>query len=116
MTHATLEQFCMQLAGTTQDIKWGHDLCYLVGRKMYCVTGLDTPLFVSFKVLPLEFTELTDWEGIIPAPYSARNHWVLVERPGALSEKEWRYYIQQSYELVLAGLTQKLQRQIRPGI
>jgi predicted DNA-binding protein (MmcQ/YjbR family) len=113
MTPATLEQLCMKFPGTTQDIKWGNDLCYLVGKKMYCVTGVNPPLTVLFKVLPEEFVELTDREGVVPAPYMARNHWVLVEIPGALSEKEWRHYIRQSYELVFSGLTKKLQQQIR---
>jgi predicted DNA-binding protein (MmcQ/YjbR family) len=112
MTHASLEQLCMKLAGTTQDIKWGNDLCYLVGKKMYCVTGLEPPLFVSFKVLPSEFTEITDREGIIPAPYAARNHWVLVQKSSALSEKEWRHYVHQSYDLVLGSLSKKLQLKI----
>jgi predicted DNA-binding protein (MmcQ/YjbR family) len=110
MTNASLEQFCTTLAGTTQDIKWGNDLCYLVGDKMYCVTGLEPPLTASLKVLPEEFSALTEREGIIPAPYMARNHWVLIQRASALSVKEWKHYVRQSYELVRATLPKKTQR------
>lgn len=112
MDLTTLENICMRLKGTQQDIKWGADLCYMVGEKMYCVTGLEPPLKVSLKVTPEDFAELTQRPGIIPAPYLARNHWVLVEDSSAFTMKEWEYYITQSYQLVLAKLSKKLQKEI----
>lgn len=108
MNHAQLEKLCLSLKGTTTDIKWGNDLCYLIGDKMYCVTSLDQPLKVSMKVLVEEFGELTEREGIIPAPYMARNHWILVEKSNALTAKEWNQYVRQSYELVLSKLPKRI--------
>jgi predicted DNA-binding protein (MmcQ/YjbR family) len=112
MDHTQLEQFCLSLKGTTTDIKWGNDLCYLVGGKMYCVTSLDQPMKVSLKVHAEEFRELTDRQGIIPAPYMARNKWVFIEKANALSSKEWKYHIQQSYELVFAKLPKAIKNKI----
>lgn len=107
-----LRAYCLALPATTEDIKWGHDLCFSVGGKMYAVTGVDGPFTVSFKVTPEQFGELTGRPGIVPAPYMARNFWVLVEQPGQLSETEWTAYLQQSYELVKAKLTKKLQKEL----
>jgi predicted DNA-binding protein (MmcQ/YjbR family) len=49
MNAAGLEKLCLSLKGTTTDVKWGADLCYSVGEKMYCVTGLEGPFSASFK-------------------------------------------------------------------
>lgn len=112
MNAAALEKLCTSLRGTTQDIKWGNDLCYLIREKMYCVTSLEGPFFVSFKASPEDFSELTEREGIVPAPYSARYHWVLVENPRSLSPKEWKTYMEKSYQMVLEKLPKKIKDSI----
>ena len=112
MTKSDLESFCMSLPGTKQDIKWGADLCFVVAEKMYCVTSVDGPLAASFKVLPEEMKTLTEREGIIPAPYMARNNWVYVETAKSLTPKEWKYYLKQSYELVVEKLPKKTQERL----
>lgn len=104
-----LEKICKALKGTTTDVKWGADLCYLIGEKMYCITALEGPLKTSFKVSPEDFGELTEREGIIPAPYMAKHYWVMVEKPSALSPKEWKSFVAASYKLVLEKLPKKLQ-------
>ena len=86
MNAMDLDKFCKRLNGTTTDIKWENDLCYLVGGKMYCVTSLKGEPGISFKTTPEEFGELIERNGIIPAPYVAKHHWVLVEDRGALKK------------------------------
>ncbi len=107
MTAAELEKLCMAFKGSTQDIKWGHDLCYSVGSKMFCVTSLHGMEFVSFKTTPEMFGELTEREGINPAPYSARHHWVLIKDIHSVRPGEWKQYIQRSYGLVFEKLPKK---------
>ena len=34
-----LRKYCLSFPGATEDIKWGADLCFCVGAKMYWVTG-----------------------------------------------------------------------------
>ena len=63
---------CRSFAGCTEDIKWGADLVFSVGEKMFAVTGSATPAGgISFKVEDDRFLELTDRPRIIPAPYLA---------------------------------------------
>ncbi len=107
MDASSLEKLCMSFKGTTQDIKWKNDLCYLVGEKMYCVTSLQGFQYVSFKASPEDFSALIEREGILPAPYSARYHWVMVDNVRALNPSEWRNFIQKSYEMVLEKLPKK---------
>jgi len=112
MNPSSLEKLCMGFKGTTQDIKWGNDLCYLVGKKMFCVTGLEGFKHVSFKASPEDFQQLIERDGIVPAPYSARHFWVLVENPTALRPAEWVMYISRSYELVFDKLPKKIRDSI----
>ncbi len=107
-----LRQCCNSLPGTTEDIKWGHDLCFSVGGKMYCVSSVDPPFTVSFKVADDEFDELSQTDGFMPAPYMARAKWVLVTDPSRLNKKEWETRIRNSYELIKSKLSGKLRREL----
>lgn len=104
---------CRTFPGCTEDVKWGADLVFSVGGKMFAVTGDEVPAQgMSFKVDDERFLELTDRPGIIPAPYMARAKWIYVERPDALGDDEGLALVRRSYELVFAKLTKKLQREI----
>jgi predicted DNA-binding protein (MmcQ/YjbR family) len=107
-----LRNFCLSLPKVTEDVKWGNDLCFLIGGKMFCVTGTGGELTASFKCDEEDFNELCEREGIIPAPYLARNKWVYVQRASAFSKNEWEHYIQKSYKLVAAKLPKKLQKEL----
>ena len=102
-----MRNICKRLPSVTEGIKWGNDLCFMVGEKMFCVTCLNTPLKVSFKVSNDEFDEISSSPGIIPAPYAARHKWVLVEDMNRFNKKQWEHYITQSYNLVRAKLSKK---------
>jgi predicted DNA-binding protein (MmcQ/YjbR family) len=111
----SLRAFCLSLPGTSEDVKWGADLCFLVGQKMFSVTGLEGEFSASMKVKDEEFEELCSRPGITPAPYMARNKWVLVTGGDSLSESEWKQYIRQSYELVKAKLPVGVRKKIDQG-
>jgi len=111
MNIETLRELCRSLPAVTEDVKWGHDLCFSVAGKMFCVAALDGPLTVSFKVRDEEFDDLANSPEFRPAPYVARYKWVLVEDVNSLSRREWTKYVKQSYELVKAKLPKKLAKQ-----
>jgi predicted DNA-binding protein (MmcQ/YjbR family) len=102
------------LPGATEDVKWGADLCYSVGAKMFCVFLLKDghATSCSFKVDAERFLELTDVPGVEPAPYLARAKWVQV-RPGhALGGAALDALIRRSHALVLAKLPKKTQAEV----
>ena len=107
-----IRQLCKKLKGVTEDVKWGNDLCFCVGGKMFCVSPLEGAFNASFKCSDEDFAELTERENIIPAPYMARNKWVHVEKASALKKQEWEDYVLQSYQLVASKLPKKIQREI----
>lgn len=108
-----LRNICSAMPGATEDIKWGHDLVFSIGGKMFCVAGLDqSPTSASFKVSDDEFEDISNWPGFIPAPYVARYKWVLCQDIDTIEEAKWKHYVMQSYNLVKARLPPKIKKQL----
>lgn len=107
-----LRKICNELPAVTEDIKWGNDLVFSVGSKMFCAALLDPPFRCSFKVREEEFEELSNRDGFIPAPYMARAKWVQVTDATKLNKIEWEHYVRLSYELVKAKLTKKVKTEL----
>ena len=59
---------------------------------MFAVFGIERgkATSVAFKVDPERFLELTDIDGIVPAPYLARAHWVQLERRQGAADADAR--------------------------
>ena len=112
MNVETLRKICSSLPAVTEDIKWGNDLVFSVGDKMFCVASLEPPFSCSFKISDDEFDELSNQNGFIPAPYMARAKWVLVTDATRLNKKEWEQYVKQSYELIKSKLTKKFRAKL----
>jgi predicted DNA-binding protein (MmcQ/YjbR family) len=110
MTIEDIKLICHKLPGVTEDVKWGADLCFCIGGKMFCVTGLEqTPASVSFKVTDEEFEEVSARPGFRPADYVARYKWVTVDDIKKISKKDLYHFILQSYQLIRAKLPKKVQ-------
>jgi predicted DNA-binding protein (MmcQ/YjbR family) len=107
-----IRQYCLSLPAATEDIKWGNDLCFSIGGKMFCVSSLEPPFKVAFKVPDEVYDELSIRDGFIPAPYMARAKWILITDPTKLNKNELEQYIHKSYELIRAKLTGKLKKQL----
>ena len=112
MTLDTVRTICGALPEVTEDVKWGHDLCFCVRQKMFVVINLEPPHQLAFKCTPESFAELVERPGIIPAPYMARNMWVQEQELGeTLDRRELAALVKASYDLVVA----KLPMSKRPG-
>lgn len=105
-----LRALCLALPHATEDVKWGNDLCFCIGGKMFCVTGLTGPFGASFKVRDEEFEEMCARPSIMPAPYVARYKWVYAENGDAMPDAEWAERIRTSYSLVADALPAKVRK------
>jgi predicted DNA-binding protein (MmcQ/YjbR family) len=111
MTIDAVRALCRKLPNVTEDVKWGHDLCFCIHEKMFTVVSLEPPHSIAFKCTPQTFGELVERPGIIPAPYMARNMWVQEQELGeALDRRELEALIKTSYELVFAKLPKSVQQ------
>lgn len=117
MDMESAREFCLSLPHATEGVQWDNDLLFRIGGKIFAVMALDaaTPHRISFKCTPERFEELIELDGIIPAPYMARNKWVTLERFDALADSEIKALVRKSYELVFARLPKKVQAQLSPA-
>src|SRR3974390_482900 len=103
-----LRRLCLSFPGATEQVQWGSDLLFKVCGKMFAVTPLEpAPVWLSLKVTPDNFVELTERPGIIPAPYLARASWIAIESPTILPTPELASLLRGSYDLAVAKLPRK---------
>jgi len=103
-----LRKLCLSFPSATEQIQWGDDLLFKVAGKMFAITPLEPArVWLSLKVTPENFAELTERPGIIPAPYLARAKWIALESRDALSPAELESLLRSSYDLVVAKLPRK---------
>ena len=90
---------------------------------MFAVINLDEPTaaerqarqkprVVSFAAGPDRFPELIEMEGLVPAPYLARAHWVAAERWDVFCAAEWRRELRASHALIFRKLPARLRREL----
>jgi predicted DNA-binding protein (MmcQ/YjbR family) len=110
----SVRSFCLSLPHADEKVQWGNDLLFRIGEKMFAVAALEPShgVALSFKCTPETFAELVEREGIIPAPYMARHHWVGLERFDALPDRELKPLLKNAYQMVL----EKLPRKVRAGL
>jgi predicted DNA-binding protein (MmcQ/YjbR family) len=110
MNFDAIREYCLSLPHVTEGVQWDNDLLFRIGNKMFAVLALDaaSPYRMSFKCTPEEFAELTEREGIDPAPYMARNHWVALKSYGALPQAELKRLVKDSYEMIKGKLPKKV--------
>ncbi|MEP5614214.1 MAG: MmcQ/YjbR family DNA-binding protein [Cyclobacteriaceae bacterium] len=108
-----IREYCLLLPGTTEGMKWGEHLTFMVGTKMYAIFGLDqTPINASFKVSEQDFEEMSSWKGMKPAPYLARNKWIAIDDIGFFDEQKWKEILDKSYAIIKAKLPKKVQENL----
>ena len=104
----------LKLPNVVETMQWGANLVFWVGDKaiggkMFAVVDLDGkggPL-MSYAAGPERFAELVEQEGIVPAPYLARAHWVAVERWDIFRPNQWMRELEAAHAIVHAKLPKR---------
>ena len=123
-----LRAFLLKLPHVSETMQWGANLVFwigdkTIGGKMFALINLDEPtsnrsasrkqhLVISFAASPERFAELLEREGLVPAPYLARAHWIAAERWEVFTAAEWERELRASYGTVSNKLPAKLRRQL----
>jgi predicted DNA-binding protein (MmcQ/YjbR family) len=109
----SLRSFLLSLPDVAETMQWGDNLVYWVGDKkiggkMFAILNLGAPSQVtSFAAGPERFAELVEREGVSPAPYLARAHWVAVERWNTLPAAELKELLRAARGIVYDKLPKK---------
>jgi predicted DNA-binding protein (MmcQ/YjbR family) len=82
-----------------------------IGGKMFAWVKLEQtdnhPRVISYPAGPERFAELLELDGLFPAPYVARIHWVAAERWSVFRTAEWEHQLRIAYDLTLSKLPPK---------
>jgi predicted DNA-binding protein (MmcQ/YjbR family) len=104
-----IREICLQLPHTTEGIKYGDQLCFMVAGKSFCSANIKSLEKIKVKVPDEDFEMLCERDGISPAPYGgARFKWIQIDDFHYLTEKEWSFFLNQSYQLIKLSLPKKL--------
>lgn len=111
-----LRAYLLSLPHVVDTMQWGANLVFWVGDKaiggkMFALINLDDDQHrqvISYSAGPERYAELLEIEGIFPAPYMARIHWVAVERWSVFSASEWEQQLRAAYDLTFAKLPPKV--------
>ncbi len=109
MNAERLREFLLTLPHVVETEQWGGLVFWVgdkaIGGKMFCMMNPDgEQLPMSYSAGPERFFELQELEGIRPAPYMARIHWVAVERWDVFRMAEWQRELTAAHGIMFAKL------------
>ncbi len=99
-----LRDFALSLKDTTEGFPFGEDtLVFKVNAKVFLLTSLtSSPLNFNVKCDPDEAIELRErYACILPGFHMNKKHWNTILVDGALTKKQLKQFIEDSYWLVL---------------
>jgi predicted DNA-binding protein (MmcQ/YjbR family) len=109
-----VREYLLQLPHVVETMQWGANLVFWVGDKaiggkMFALLNLDDDQqgVLSFAAGPERYAELLETEGVFPAPYLARAHWVAIRHWGVLRSSELEELLKSGHGLVYARLPKR---------
>jgi predicted DNA-binding protein (MmcQ/YjbR family) len=109
-----VREYLLQLPYVAETMQWGANLVFWVGDKaiggkMFALLNLDDDQqgVLSFAAGQERYAELLETEGVFPAPYLARAHWVAIRHWGVLRSSELEELLKSGHGLVYAKLPKK---------
>ncbi len=118
MKYPWIDEYLMRKPGVAKDLKteWNW-IRYMVGDKLFCAVCLDeqnAPYYITLKLEPARGDALRSlYPDILPGYYMNKVHWNSVKANGAVPPELLRQMLDESYTLVLSGLSKKKQMEIQ---
>ena len=116
MKYKWLDEYCLSKKGAQKDFKVEWDATrYLIADKMFAMQGGDKykKEIITLKCEPAFGKFLREqYKDIIAGYYMNKEHWNSVYLDGDVSDDILKQMIDMSYELVLKGLSKKMQGEI----
>ena len=116
MTADELRDLCLSFPGSEQTFPFdAATSVFKVAGKMFALSALElAPLQVALKCEPALAEQLRDTHPeIVPGYHLNKRHWNSVALEGGLSDALVRDLVEDSYDLVVSGLSPARQRELR---
>lgn len=106
--------FCITKPGVTEEFPFDDRvLVYKVMNKMFALADVDFFESINLKCNPERAAELREkYSGIQPGYHMHKKHWNTVLMDGSVNDQLAYELIDHSYDLVVKGLTKKLQAEL----
>ncbi|KOY86307.1 MmcQ-like protein [bacterium 336/3] len=108
--------YCIKKKGVTEEFPFDNvTLVFKVMGKMFALTGLDREVFsINLKCEPEKAVELREqYDGVRPGYHMNKKHWNTILVESIKPQKLVLEWIDDSYNLVVASLTKKLQDELK---
>ncbi|NOX65793.1 MAG: MmcQ/YjbR family DNA-binding protein [Chlorobi bacterium] len=104
-----IREYCLNKPGTSESLPFDDTtLVFKVISKMYCLLNMELPFSINLKCLPEKAIELREqFEEVQPGYHMNKKHWNTILLDGNLRDNQITEWIDDSYNLVAAGLTKK---------
>jgi len=106
--------YCIAKKGVTEEFPFGEKtLVFKVMGKMFALTNIDSFSSINLKCNPEKTIELREQYACVKLGYHMnKKHWNTVVIDGSVSDKLISAWVDDSYNLVVASLTKKLQQEL----
>jgi predicted DNA-binding protein (MmcQ/YjbR family) len=108
-----IREYCLKKKGVTEEFPFNEDtLVYKVAGKIFLLASLETiPLQINLKCKPEKAIELREtYDSVQPGYHMNKKHWNTIIIDGPISGNKIFEWIDESYELVVAGLKKSQQK------
>ncbi|BBF43529.1 protein of unknown function DUF419 [Lachnospiraceae bacterium KM106-2] len=117
MKYDWMDDYLLSKKGVTKNMQkeWNW-IRYVIDEKMFaaiCLDENDRPYYITLKLEPSQGDFLRQkYEDIIPGYYMNKTHWNSIKPSGTVPDELLKDMLDQSYQLVLSGLSKKRQKEI----
>jgi predicted DNA-binding protein (MmcQ/YjbR family) len=111
----TFREYCLAKKGVTEEFPFDEvTLVFKVMGKVFAITNIDANDFsINLKCEPEKAILLREqYEAVQPGYHMNKKHWNTVFAKKDASDKLLEEWINDSYDLVVAGLPKKLQKEL----
>ena len=108
-------EYCLSKKYVTESFPFDeHTLVFKVAKKMFALLGLEhKPSTVNLKCNPEKAIQLREeYSEIIEGFHMSKKHWNTITIEGGLPTNFIKELIDHSYNLVVKGMTKKLQKEL----
>lgn len=110
-----IRDYCLLKKGVEEGFPFGEEtLVFKVMGKMFLLIGMDSqPIQFNAKCDPEKAIELREnYSSVLPGYHMNKQHWNTIICDGSVSDRLIKQWIDDSYDLIVAGLTKKLKTEL----
>lgn len=106
--------FCLKMKGVTEAMPFDDKvLVFKVMNKMFCLTNIEDFSSINVKCEPDKAIELrAQYDAVQPGYHMSKKHWNTIQLDGSIDVKQMKEWVIDSYELIVKGLSKKLQQEL----